>query len=188
MLTSNRTVGSYLFRIRTNRNCTLDLETNRSCAHSITLLSLVRKKLNRFLTSTTTIATRSMLDQARKGQHIKIVHHCALILLKSFLVHPDHIDSIPRMKQADHNITIMRQAIMRRKDLSSKTISHLQINPLISRNASIGSTKTASERSSTSKALSSRRKWPLVSFQILLSHKLGASSQKVQYPDSPYWT
>ena len=107
--TSMLTVGLSLFRIRSSKNCMLVLMTNLSCAHSITLLSLVRKKFSRYLTNTITIATRFMLNQAQLGHKIKIALHCVKILLKSFLAHPDLTDNIQRMKQADHNIEIMSQ-------------------------------------------------------------------------------
>lgn len=109
--TSVATVDHFLFRTRTRTNvtCILALVINHTCVDNITLRSLVRKKFSRYLTSMITIVTKSMLDQAQLEHIIKVVLHCEVILLRSFLAHPDHIDNIPRMKQADHRIETMSQ-------------------------------------------------------------------------------
>ena len=85
-------------------SCIHNLVTNQICVLSITLLSQARRRLSRSLINMTTTETRFMSDQAQQGQIIRVVLHYAMILLRYFLAHPDHIDNILRMKLEGHHI------------------------------------------------------------------------------------
>ena len=92
------TVGLY----RINENSILASVISHPCALSITQPNPVRKGFNKYLINTTITVKKFMSDQVQQEQIIKVDLRYAMILLKSFLVHPDHIDNIQKKKQADH--------------------------------------------------------------------------------------